>query len=389
MIPLRYNVRSLVVRRTTSLATLIGIGLVVFVLAAAMMLTAGIERTLTASGAADHAIVIRKGSDAEMASSIELSTVGLILDAPGVKKDASGKPIGSGEIVTVIALDKAGLEGQVSNVMVRGVGDNVMALRPGAKIVAGKPATPGSDEVIIGQRIWRRFAGMDIGQKFDLKKNRPLTVVGVFSDDGSSFESEVWADVETVRSSFGREGLVTSVTVTLESPSKFVGFETAVEQDKRLGLEVLRERTYYEKQSEATGTFMSILGIIISTFFIIAAMIGAFITMNTAVAQRHREIGTLRALGFSRASVLVSFLLEGIVLATAGACIGLLGAFAMSFVTFSMMNFTTWSEVVFTFQITPKVILTSVLVGGVTGLLGGFIPAVRAARLRPIDALKS
>jgi putative ABC transport system permease protein len=389
MIPLRYNVRSLIVRRTTSLATLIGIGLVVFVLAAAMMLTAGIERTLTASGAADHAIVIRKGSDAEMASSIELSTVGLILDAPGVKKDASGKPIGSGEIVTVIALDKAGLEGQVSNVMVRGVGDNVMALRPGAKIVAGKPATPGSDEVIIGQRIWRRFAGMDIGQKFDLKKNRPLTVVGVFSDDGSSFESEVWADVETVRSSFGREGLVTSVTVTLESPSKFVGFETAVEQDKRLGLEVLRERTYYEKQSEATGTFMSILGIIISTFFIIAAMIGAFITMNTAVAQRHREIGTLRALGFSRASVLVSFLLEGIVLATAGACIGLLGAFAMSFVTFSMMNFTTWSEVVFTFQITPKVILTSVLVGGVTGLLGGFIPAVRAARLRPIDALKS
>ena len=388
MIPLRYNVRSLIVRKTTSLATLIGIGLVVFVLAAALMLTAGIERTLTASGDPDHAIVIRKGSDNEMSSSIETSTVGLVLSAPGVKKDSGGKPIGAGEIVMVIALDKIGMEGAVSNVLVRGVADNVMALRPGVRITSGRPAKPGSDEVIIGKKLVGRFAGMQIGGHFDLKKNRPVTVVGVFAEDGSSFESEVWADIDTVRTSFGREGMVTSVTVTIESPSKFVGFETAVEQDKRLGLEVQRERTYYEKQSEATGTFMSILGFIISFFFIVAAMIGAFITMNTAVAQRHREIGTLRALGFSRKSILLSFVIEGVVLATAGAAVGLLGAFGMSFVQFSMMNFATWSEVVFTFDITPGVVFTAVIVGALTGLVGGFIPAVRAARMRPIDALR-
>jgi len=389
MIPVSYNVRSLIVRRTTSLATLIGIALVVFVLAAALMLSAGIKRTLNSSGSPDHAIVLRKGSDAEMASSIETSTVGLILAQPGVKVGKDGKPLGAGEIVIVIALDKSGTAGQVSNVMVRGVADNVMALRPEARIVAGRPAKPGTDEVIIGKRLLGGFAGMSIGGHFDLKKNRPVTVVGVFETDGSSFESEVWADVETVRSSFGREGSVTSVTVTLDSPTKFKGFETAVEHDKRLGLDVLKEQAYYEQQSEATGGFVSIIGWVISFFFIIAAVIGAFITMNTAVAHRQREVGTMRALGFPRRSILGSFLLECVVLTLAGAALGVVAAYFMSFVKFSMMNFATWSEVVFTFQMTPGVVITSVLVGAITGLIGGIIPAARAARLKPIDALRS
>jgi putative ABC transport system permease protein len=388
MIPLRYNVRSLIVRRTTSLATLIGIGLVVFVLAAALMLTAGIDRTLTTSGSPDHVIVIRKGSDAEMASSIEQSAVSTILAMPGVKKAADGKPVGSGELVMVILLEKVDSDGALSNVMVRGVADNVMTLRSGVKIIAGRPAKPGTEEVIVGRAIRGRFKGLDVGGTFELKKNRPVTVVGIFEYGGSSFESEIWADAEVTRSSFGREGLVTSVTAALESPSKYVGFENAVESDKRLGLEVMRERTYYEKQTEQTGAFMSALGWIISVFFIIAAMIGAFITMNTAVAHRHREIGTLRALGFSRSSILLSFLFEGVVLAVAGAALGLLAAFAMSFQTFSTMNFATWSEVVFTFDFTPGVVATAFIVGAVTGLVCGFIPAVRAAKMRPIDALR-
>jgi len=389
MIPLRYNVRSLLVRRTTSLATLIGVALVVFVLATALMLTAGIDKTLAASGSSDHVVVLRKGSDAEMASSIETSALSMVLAGPGVKKDSAGKPIGSGEIVTVILGDKADGSGGVSNVLVRGVADNVMELRPEAHVIEGRPARPGSDEVIIGRAIRGRFKGMDLGQHFDLKKNRPLTVVGVFEDGGSSFESEVWADVETVRSSFGREGTVTSATVTLDSPSKHDAFKLAVEQDKRLGLEVLRETTYYEKQSEATSMLMAVLGWVISVFFIIAAVIGAFITMNTAVAHRKREVGTLRAIGFSRRAILMSFTLECIVLAMTGAAIGVVLASLMSFVRFSVINWASWSEIVFTFQMTPGIVVTSVIVGGMTGLLGGIIPAFRASRMRPIDALRA
>jgi putative ABC transport system permease protein len=388
MIPLRYNVRSLLVRRTTSLATLIGIALVVFVLAAALMLSAGINRTLQAAGSPDNAIVLRKGADGELSSNIETGTVSLILAAPGVKHDKDNKPLGAGEILAVIALDKAGTDGEISNVGVRGVADNVMTLRPETHIVAGRPAKPGSDEVIIGQRIRGRFAGVELGLHCDHKKNRPVTVVGVFEAGGSSFESEVWADIDTVRSSFGREALVSSVTVVLESPTKYDGFEVAVEQDKRLGLDVQREQRYYESQSEQTGIFITALGVIISFFFILAAVIGAFITMNTAVAHRHREIGTLRALGFSRLSVLASFLFEGVTLAATGAAVGVIAAYFLSFVRFSMMNFATWSEVVFSFTMTPGVVITAVLVGAITGLIGGLIPAVRAARMRPIDALR-
>lgn len=389
MIPLRYNVRSLLVRRATSMATLVGVALVVFVLAAAMMLTNGINKTLTLAGSPDHAIVLRKGADAEMPSSIETSSLSMVLSAPGVKKNSAGKPIGAGEIVTVILGDKVDHEGEVSNVLVRGVADNVFEIRPTATIVAGRKARPGSDEVIIGKQIAGRFKGMDLDQSFELKKNRPVKVVGMFTDNGSSFESEVWADVETVRSSFGREGTVTSATVTLESPSKHDVFEAAVEQDKRLGLEVLREQTYYEKQSEMTSMLMSILGWVISVFFIIAAVIGAFITMNTAVAHRQREIGTMRALGFSRRAVMLSFTIECIVLAVAGAAIGIVAATFMSFKEFSVINFQSWSEIVFKFQMDPGVIVTSVIVGGLTGLLGGVIPAFRASRMRPIDALRA
>jgi len=388
MIPLRYNVRSLLVRRATSVATLFGVALVVFVLAAAMMLTNGIDKTLTLSGSPDHAIIIRKGADSEMPSTIETSALAMVLSAPGVKKNTQGKPIGAGEIVTVILGDKVGSEGSVSNVLVRGVADNVFEIRPNVTIVAGRKARPGSDEVIIGDQIRGRFVGMDLDQSFELKKNRPVKVVGVFADSGSSFESEVWADVETVRSSFGREGTVTSATVTLESPTKYDVFKAAVEQDKRLGLEVMREPTYYEKQSEMTSMLMSILGWIIGVFFIIAAVIGAFITMNTAVAHRTREIGTMRALGFSRKAVMMSFTLECIFLALAGAGIGVVAAFFMSFVEFSVINFMSWSEIVFKFQMNSSVVVTAVVVGAFTGLLGGVIPAFRASRLKPIDALR-
>jgi putative ABC transport system permease protein len=293
-----------------------------------------------------------------------------------------------GEVVVVIALDKTGSDGQVSNVQVRGVAEAVLKVRREARVVQGRPAQPGTDEVIVGKGIAGRFRGVELGSSFDLKKNRPVKVVGVFESGGSSFESEVWADLELVRSSFGREGLVSSVTAELESQSVFDAFKTAIENDKQLGLEAMRENAYYEKQSEGTSIFITAMGIIIAGFFSVGAMIGAMITMYAAVAQRRREIGTLQALGFSRFSVLTSFLLESALLALIGGGVGALGALLLSQVRFSMMNFATWQEVSFSFDPKPSVLGIALGFGVLMGLAGGFFPAVRAARVSPVVSMR-
>jgi len=388
VIPLSYNVRSLMVRKTTTLATALGVGLVVFVLAAAFMLGSGITRTMVGAGRSDNAMVLRKGSDTEMASSLEVNTLSLIAGAPGVKRSAAGTSLVSGEVVLVIAQEKLGTNGQIANVLVRGVPDIAMEVRPELHLVAGRPPKPGTDEVMIGQGLRGKYQGMDLDQSFELKKNRPVKVVGVFESGGSSFESEVWADVDTARSSFGREGLVSSATVRLESASKFDAFKATMESDKRLGLEALTESGYYEKQSSQTSLFIKIMGAIIVFFISIGAVIGALITMQAAVSQRQREIGTLRALGFSRFSILSSFLLESAVLALGGGVVGVLGALCMSFVKLSMMNFATWQEVTFSFDPNPRVVVGSLFFGACMGIVGGFFPALRAARVSPIEAMR-
>jgi putative ABC transport system permease protein len=389
MIPLRYNVRSLVVRKTTSIAAAFGIALVVFVLASAFMLGLGIQKTMVGAGRKDNAIVIRKGSDTEMASSLEVKTLGLVAAAPGVKRNAAGRALASSEIVIVIAQDKLGGEaGQISNVLVRGVSDIATEVRPEIRVVEGRPPKPGTDEVMIGKGLVGRFRGMQIGESFDLKKNRPVKVVGVFASGGSSFESEVWADLDTARSSFGREGIANSVTVQLDSPAKFDGFKATMESDKQLGLETMTEPGYYEKQSNGTSLFIFIMGAIIVFFLSIGGIIGALITMQAAVAQRKREIGTLRALGFSRLAILSSFLLESAVLAGGGAVIGVIAALGMSTVKISMMNFATWQEVVFSFDPNPGLIALAVVIGAGMGVVGGFFPALHAARISPVEAMR-
>ena len=389
MIPISYNVRSLFVRKATTIATALGIGLVVFVLSASLMLGAGIQKTLVSGGRPDYALVLRKGSDTELASSIEVRTVSLVLAAAGVKKTNEGAPVGAGELVVVITMAKRGTEGQVSNVQVRGISDNVLTLRPNVKIVEGRAPTPGTDEVMVGRGIAGRFEGVELGKSFELKKNRPVKVVGIFDAGGSSFESEIWADIDTVRSSFGREGLVSSVTVRLDSSSRYEAFKAIMETDKQLGLEAFREKDYYEKQSQGTSIFVWALGIVITIFFSIGAMIGATITMNAAVAQRQREIGTLRALGFSRTSILFSFLLEAVVLASIGGLCGLFSAFLLSFAEVSMMNFATFQEVTFGFDPNPLLLAIAFVFGAAMGILGGFFPALRAARVSPVDAMRA
>jgi putative ABC transport system permease protein len=262
-----------------------------------------------------------------------------------------------------------------------------------APAVAGRPcravrlSTDGLDIPVAQRR--GRFRGLELGQSFELKKNRPVKVVGVFSDEGSSFESEVWADIHAVRTAFGREGYVSSIRVRLDAASKFDAFKALVEQNRQLGLNVQREADFYAKQSEMTADFLTIMGTMIAVLFSIGAMIGATITMNAQVANRQREIGTLRALGFQRGSILVSFLLESIVLSLIGGGIGALAALLLKFVKITMLNAGTWSEMAFGFEPTPDIIIRAMVLAGVMGILGGFLPAVRAARVSPIEAMRA
>jgi putative ABC transport system permease protein len=388
LIPLSYNVRSLFVRKTTTIATALGIGLVVFVLSSALMLGQGIRKTLVSNGSANRAIVIRKGSDTEMASGIDANVVSLIMAAPGVKRGTDGQALGTSDVVVVASLDKEGEEGLVANVLIRGVQPAALLVRPEVRIVEGRLAQPGTDEVIVGEGIRGRFKGTELGASFELKKNRPVKVVGVFESGGSSLESEVWADIETVRNSFGRGSSSSSATVVLDSTSAYDAFAAYIENDKQLGLQPMRESVYYDKQSEGTSIFITVLGVIIAFAFSVGAMIGAMITMYGAVSQRSKEVGTLRALGFSRGAVLLSFLFESVVLATIGGIIGGVASIGMTAVKFSTMNFATWQEMSFSFDPSPVIILGSIFAGGIMGILGGFFPAVAASRLSPIEAMR-
>jgi putative ABC transport system permease protein len=388
MIPLSYNLRSLAVRRATSFAAAFGIALVVFVFASVLMLQQGIRTTLGTSGRPDNVIVIRKGSDAELASGIEDSKIGLMRENAEVAKAKSGGGLGLGETVLVITAEKIGTDGGISNVTIRGTPELVWEFRPETTIIAGRKPQPGTNEVVVGKAIRGRFKGTELGQEFDLRKNRPVKVVGIIESGGSSFESEVWGDLDFIRSAFSREGSVSSVRVRLSSPSKFDAFKAQVESDKQLGLSAERETVYYEKQSEGLAMFLGAMGTIIAVLFSFGAIIGAMITMYASIANRSKEIGTLRALGFSRGGILLSFLFEALVLALVGGAVGALAAQLMGFVSFATVNFATFSEIVFRFQPTPSIIITAMVIATVIGLFGGLAPAIRASRVSPIQAMR-
>lgn len=387
MVPIRYNIRNLIVRRATTIATALGIALVVFVLAATLMLVEGLQRTLGASGKNDIAIVLRKGADSELSSEVTEEAVRLIKAAPGVKKAESSEPLAVGEVVMVLFQNLSSGQGK-SNVLLRGVPDNVMDFRPEVKIVDGRPPKPGTNEAIIGKSIQGRYENTDLGKSIELRKNRDVQVVGVFEAAGSSFESEIWADVKVVGEAFGRGNSVSAVRVKLDSPALFDGFEAAVEQDKRLGLEAEREDVFMAKLSEDTTLFITVMGALIAFFFAVGAMIGAMITMYGAVSQRVREIGVLRALGFSRTAIMFSFLLESVTLSLIGGGIGLAAAMGLGAVEFSMMNWQTFSDVVFNFQPAPWILVVSLIFGATMGILGGFLPAISAARTKAIEAMR-
>jgi putative ABC transport system permease protein len=386
MIPVSYNIRNLTVRKTTALAAALGLALVVFVFSSTLMLANGIDRTLGRSASPDVALVLRKGANAELESVVNEDQINLVLNDKTLVQPAFG-PRGVAEVMVVALLDKVGSPGGISNVQIRGVPGNAVEFRPGMKLVAGQ-SPQGADEVLVGQAIRGRFKGLELGQSFELRKNRPVRVVGVFQDGGSSTESEIWVDVNTLRTAFRREGLVSSVRVRVE-PAKFDAFKASVESNRQLNLQVLKEADYYEKQSENTSLFISAMGTVIAVFFSLGAMLGGMITMHAAVANRQREIGTLRALGFGRGSILLSFLIESTLLGLLGGIIGVLASLGMGLVRFSMINFASFSEIVFRFEPTPSILLGALAFAMLMGLLGGFFPALRAARISPVDAMRA
>jgi len=388
MIPLSYNLRSLTNRGATTAASVLGIALVVFVLASTLMLGEGVRETIGRNGGRDVAVVMRKGSDNELSSTIDQNKVGVILSAPGVKMGSDAQPLGVGEIAMIISLVPHAAPEGVSNVQVRGVDANITRFRPKVKITEGRMFTAGADEAVVGKAIAGRFEHLDVGDTIEPKKNRPLKIVGVFDDGGSAMESEVWADVDTTRALFGREGMVSTVRAKLDSPGAFDAFEAAVEGDKNLGLEAMTEKQWNDKQSQFLSIFINALGIVISFFFAMGASIGAMITMYSSIASRGREIGTLRAMGFPRRYILLSFVFESLMISAIGGVIGSIAALGMSSVKFSMLNFATFSEMVFQFRPTPTVFVIANSAALGMGLFGGLLPAIRAARVSAVEAMR-
>ncbi len=386
MVPIQYNVRSLWVRKITTIATAFGVALVIFVFGAAQMLSAGMQRAMRISGRDDTVILLRDGSDAELPSSFSSDLVKLVSDRPEVRQGDGQGAIG--EIVVVLTIDLVS-GGGISNLMVRGTPLDQLRFRPEVKIVSGRLPTPGTNEAIVGDAIAGRFKGVRVGEQFDIKNNRPLKVVGTFTSGGSSYESEVWGDVDVVRRALGRDGVVSSARVRLKDGDQLQAFRSAVESDKRFGLDVLRETTYYEKQSEMTAGFLNMMGSVFAVLLSLAAMIFAAITMNGAVANRTKEIGTMRALGFSRLAILTSFVVEAIFLALVGGAAGTALMMVLGLFTFSTMNFQTFSEIVITFHATPSIVISALVFSIIMGLIGGLFPAIRASRVSPVEAMRA
>lgn len=386
-IPLNYIARNLGVRKFTTGLTAGGMALVIFVFAAVLMLDAGLKQTLVATGSYDNVIIIRQGAQSEVQSGVYRDQAALIESAPEIAHDANGAPLVSKEAVVLNSLPKRDDPSKRSNVVVRGVSDTAFALRPQLRLIEGRRFKPGSTEIIVGSGVRKQFANIDLGQTIRFAQ-RTWTIVGVFDADGSAFDSEIWGDVEQMLQSF-RRGAYSSVIGKLADAQAFDALLARVNDDPRLKVDLKRERTFYEDQSKNLSNFITLLGLTLSIIFSLGAMIGAAITMYAAVATRTAEIGTLRALGFRRGSILVAFMGESLLLALVGGVVGLGAAAFLQTITISTTNFQSFSELAFGFVLTPGIVVRTLVFTLVMGLVGGFLPAVKAARMKIVDALRA
>ena len=385
-IPFSYIARNLYARKLTTVLTAGGMALVVYVFATVLMLAAGLKETLVATGQPDNVIIIRRGTQTEVQSGIDRPSAAIVETLPDIATGEDGAKLISKEPVVLISLPKRE-SGNASNVVIRGVTPTGLTLRPQVKIVEGRMFRPGTSEIVAGRAIANGFRGAGLGETLRFAQ-RDWTVVGVFDAGRTGFNSEIWGDAEQLLQAFRRVGF-SALVFRLTDASRFDKVKRDIEADQRLQLDVKPETQFYADQSEALSKFISYLGTTISIIFSIGAIIGAMITMYASVASRTSEIGTLRALGFSRLSILLAFLVEALLLGFVGGVVGLFGASFMQMVPISTTNFQTFSEIAFTFTLTPFIILASLAFALFMGFIGGFLPAARAARLSIVDALRA
>lgn len=385
-IPLSYVARNLWARRLTTALTGAGLALVVFVFATVLMLDEGLRNTLVTTGEYDNVVLIRRSADTEVQSSVDRAQANIVASHPAIALGADGRPMLSKETVVLISLNKRG-SAKPSNVIIRGIAPRGLALRPQVRLTAGRMFRPGASEIIAGASIARRFSGAGIGETLRFGQ-REWTVVGLFDAGNSGFDSEVWGDADQLMPAFRRPAY-SAIVLRLADTSLFDGFKKDIEGDQRLTLDAKREQVFYSDQSKALSTFISVLGLILSVIFSIGAMIGATITMYASVANRVGEIGTLRALGFQRRSILAAFLAESMLLAVAGGALGLACASLMGFISFSTTNFQSFSELAFGFRLTAAIVVKTLVFSLVMGFIGGVLPALRAARMKIVDALRA
>jgi putative ABC transport system permease protein len=375
----------MIVRKGTAAMTAGGIAMVVAVFVMTLAIAQGFRATLVASGSPGNAIVLRKSSTAETTSSLLRSDVPIVESLPQVARGPDGRPLSSPELVTIIALPRQ-TDDQPANVPVRGVGPRAFDVRDTLTFVEGRRFTPGTREINAGKLAVGRFKGLTLGS--DVKfGSASWKVVGVFTADDASFESEVWGDVDLMMPAFQRIGYQ-SMTVKLADASMFDSFKATVDGDPRLYLTAQREQDYYYEQSRAMTTVIRVFGTFVTLILSIGAVFGAMNTMYAAVAYRTREIGTLRALGFSRVRIVSAFLAESIALALVGGVIGCLLALPVHGLSTGTTNFSSFSEVAFKFKITPGLLLGGFIFAAVMGAVGGLLPAIRAARIPVARALR-
>ena len=384
-LPIKYSVRSLGVRWKSTLLAMIGIGLVVAVFVGLLSMASGFRLALRASGSAQNALVLQKGAMSELGSSFTAAAGNWLSHDPRIAQDRDGTPLLSPELVAVVALPKTGA-GELTNVGIRGVTAAAFKVRAGVTIVEGRRAQPGLFEIIVGRQAQNRIRGLDVGSRISLMK-REFEVVGVFSAEGSSFESEIWGDFDAMASAFNRAGTENSLTVRLAKPSVLPSLDRDLQANLQYPLEATGERQYYEDQAGPLSRFLIGLAVFVAAVMGIGAVFAAMNTMYAIIANRTREVGTLRAVGFSRSAILMAFMCEGLLLALAGGGLGCV----LSLLTDGLTASTTtasMSEIAFAFRVTVADLGYGLLFSAAMGVLGSFLPAVRAARLPIISALR-
>jgi ABC-type antimicrobial peptide transport system permease subunit len=386
IVPAAYNLRNLMKRRVTTILTVGGMALVVFVFASILMLADGLEKTLVETGSYDNVVVIRKGSTSEVISGIERTQSAIVEMLPQIAVGTDGRKMVAKEVVVLIALPKIST-GKVSNVTVRGISHQSFPLRPQVNLSQGRLPKMGSMEIVVGRSVARGFQGIGLNETITWGMRR-WRVVGIFDAGNTGFSSEIWADVDQVMQAF-RRPVYSSLIFKLRDSKDFSDIKSILENDPRLTLEAKRETRYYLDQSEMMARFLRILGLSLTILFSLGAMIGAMNTMYSAVANRTNEIGTLRALGYQRRGIMLAFLTESLILGATGGIIGIFFASFMQFITISTVNFQTFSELAFSFILSIEIVAEAIAFALIMGFIGGIMPAIRASRMNIVDALRA